>query len=97
MFDVSPIQILIVVVIALLVFGPRRLPEIGRMLGRGVREFRTVMTVSDPPPPPAARAGGEWTAEEGDDELDGVVVPGETPPRGAGEGAAAASPSRERD
>lgn len=33
-------EIVIVLVIALLVFGPKRLPELGRSLGRGIREFR---------------------------------------------------------
>jgi sec-independent protein translocase protein TatA len=33
-------EIAIVLVIALLVFGPKRLPELGRSLGRGIREFR---------------------------------------------------------
>jgi sec-independent protein translocase protein TatA len=39
-FDISPIQIIIVLVIALLVFGPKRLPEMGRQLGKGMREFK---------------------------------------------------------
>jgi sec-independent protein translocase protein TatA len=33
-------EIVIVLVIALLIFGPKRLPQMGRTLGRGVREFR---------------------------------------------------------
>lgn len=33
-------EIAIVLVIALIVFGPKRLPELGRSLGRGIREFR---------------------------------------------------------
>ena len=41
MFNVTPIQIIIVLAIALMVFGPKRLPELGRSLGRGLRDFRS--------------------------------------------------------
>lgn len=44
MFDISPVQILLVLAVALLVFGPRRLPEMGRGLGRGIRDFREGLT-----------------------------------------------------
>lgn len=33
-------EIIIVLVIALIIFGPKRLPELGNSLGRGIREFR---------------------------------------------------------
>jgi sec-independent protein translocase protein TatA len=38
--SLGPAEILVILVIALLVFGPNRLPEIGRQVGRGVREIR---------------------------------------------------------
>ena len=38
--SIGPAEIIIVLVIALLVFGPSRLPQMGRSLGRGVREFK---------------------------------------------------------
>jgi sec-independent protein translocase protein TatA len=39
-FNIGPMELVIVLVIALLVLGPKRLPEVGRSLGRGLREFR---------------------------------------------------------
>jgi sec-independent protein translocase protein TatA len=36
----SPVHLIIVLVIALLIFGPRRLPEIGSGLGKTIREFK---------------------------------------------------------
>jgi sec-independent protein translocase protein TatA len=45
--DFSLWQIAIVLLIALLVFGPKRLPELGRSLGQGMREFRDSITGKD--------------------------------------------------
>jgi sec-independent protein translocase protein TatA len=46
-FDISPIQIIIVLAIALLIFGPKRFPEMGRNLGRGIRDFKSGITGED--------------------------------------------------
>src|SRR5688572_6044966 len=40
MFDIGLQEMLVIGVIALLVFGPSKLPELGRMVGRALREFR---------------------------------------------------------
>ena len=40
MANVGPLEIGLVLVIALIVFGPKRLPELGQSLGRGIREFK---------------------------------------------------------
>lgn len=38
--NVGPLEIAIVLVIALIVFGPKKLPELGRSVGSGIKEFR---------------------------------------------------------
>src|SRR5436190_7237415 len=40
MFDIGLQELLVIGVLALLVFGPSKLPELGRMFGRAMREFR---------------------------------------------------------
>jgi sec-independent protein translocase protein TatA len=40
--QLGPLEILVIFVVALLVFGPQKLPEIGRQVGKGIREFRRV-------------------------------------------------------
>jgi sec-independent protein translocase protein TatA len=45
----SPTHIVALLLIALLLFGARRLPEIGRSLGSGMREFKDSVTGSDKP------------------------------------------------
>ncbi len=39
-FGIQPIHIVIIVVIALLIFGPKSLPEVGRWIGRSMSELR---------------------------------------------------------
>jgi TatA/E family protein of Tat protein translocase len=39
-FNVGPVELIIVLIIALLVVGPRRLPEMGNAVGKTIREFR---------------------------------------------------------
>ena len=47
MFDPSWEKLLIVLVVALIVLGPRKLPEVGRSLGRGIREFKDGVSGND--------------------------------------------------
>ena len=44
---IGPMEILLLGLVALLVFGPKRLPEMGRSLGRGMREFKDSVTGDD--------------------------------------------------
>jgi TatA/E family protein of Tat protein translocase len=39
-FNIGPLELMVILVIALLVVGPKRLPEVGRSIGKGLREFR---------------------------------------------------------
>jgi sec-independent protein translocase protein TatA len=39
-FQVGPLELVVVLAIALIVLGPKKLPEVGRSLGRGMREFK---------------------------------------------------------
>jgi TatA/E family protein of Tat protein translocase len=65
MLDIGLQEILLILAIALLVFGPKRLPELGRALGRAMREFRrasdefrstleTNLQLNEPDPTPSA-------------------------------------------
>lgn len=45
----QPTHLLFVLVVALLVLGPKRLPEVGRALGRGLRDFRTAISGEESP------------------------------------------------
>ncbi len=45
--NIGPLEIIIVLVIVLIIFGPKRLPDLGRSLGRGMREFKDSVTGKD--------------------------------------------------
>lgn len=84
MFDIGLQEMLIIGVLALLVFGPSKLPELGRMVGRALREFRrasdefrstveTNLHINDPDPLPEIVAAPEPVAAA-------PVLPSETEP-----------------
>jgi sec-independent protein translocase protein TatA len=45
--NVGPLEIAVVLIIALIVFGPKRLPELGRSAGKGMREFKNSIAGGD--------------------------------------------------
>ena len=49
----TPWHIILLLVIALLLFGGKRLPEMGKALGHGMREFKDAVTGNSPPEPDA--------------------------------------------
>jgi sec-independent protein translocase protein TatA len=46
--NVGPMELVIVLVVALIVLGPKRLPEVGRSLGNGIREFKDSLSHAGP-------------------------------------------------
>jgi len=74
--NIGPLELAIVLIIALVIFGPKRLPELGKSVGRGIREFKSSISGDDdepqpqpkiesaqPPPPPSESAQGEKADE----------------------------------
>ena len=72
--NIGPQELFFLFLIVLLVFGAKRIPEIGRSLGKGIQEFKkgmrdveTELQLSDKPttpPPPAPAAPSQTTVEE---------------------------------
>ena len=53
MFGIGVPELILILVVGLIVFGPGKLPEMGRTLGKGIREFRkasNALTAAEPPP-----------------------------------------------
>lgn len=46
----NPIHLLFIAAVALIVLGPKRLPELAKALGHGIREFREAINTQPPPP-----------------------------------------------
>ncbi len=47
----TPTHLLLVAIVALILFGPKRLPELGKGLGEGIRALKEGMKDTPPPPP----------------------------------------------
>jgi sec-independent protein translocase protein TatA len=42
--NIGPLELAVVLIIALVVLGPKRLPDVGRSVGKGMREFKDAIT-----------------------------------------------------
>jgi sec-independent protein translocase protein TatA len=52
----GPLELIIILVVVLVIFGPKRLPDLGRSLGKGMREFKDSVTSDDKDELPQSRA-----------------------------------------
>ena len=89
MFGIGMPELLLLFVLALLVFGPKKLPEIGKQLGRALGELRRASEelkegwaaeVAAVDEPPASPAGGAAAPAEPAPATPPAPAPGETPP-----------------
>jgi sec-independent protein translocase protein TatA len=73
--NVGPLEIALLLLLALLLFGAKRLPEIGRSLGSGMREFKDSVTgnsKSDDPPAELPVSTQQTTAHSPERENESV-------------------------
>jgi sec-independent protein translocase protein TatA len=68
--NVGPLELAIVAIIALVIFGPKRLPELGRSMGKGIRELKSSLSGDDEGDKPEIESG----ADRADAAIDGEVV-----------------------
>jgi sec-independent protein translocase protein TatA len=82
-FNIGPTELIVILIVALIVFGPKRLPEIGRTLGRSLNEFRRASSdlrrelEVDVKDEPASGAGAPSTTS---DAVAPAAQAGEQPP-----------------
>lgn len=73
--NVGPLELAVVAIIALVVFGPKRLPELGRSMGKGIREFKGSLSGDDGPDDQAAIE----SAKNGGDPVEDLKEPTDEP------------------
>jgi sec-independent protein translocase protein TatA len=85
--NIGPLELIIILAIALLIVGPRRLPEMGSAFGRTIREFRKASTEITDSTSIAAEASPAATAQP--NTLTGQATPNVTTPAGSASAASA--------
>jgi sec-independent protein translocase protein TatA len=62
--NIGPLELVIVLIVVLVIFGPKRLPELGRSLGGGLREFKDSITGKNRDEEPKSAAEVEAAHDE---------------------------------
>ena len=62
--NIGPLEVGLVLIICLIIFGPRRLPEFGRSLGGGLRGFKDSLTGADEASPEAGQLASQTDQSE---------------------------------
>jgi len=57
----QPMHLLVIFGIALIVFGPKKLPELGKGIGEGIRGFKSAMYAGEEKPGSTTGSVGEWS------------------------------------
>jgi sec-independent protein translocase protein TatA len=73
--NIGPLELAVVLIIALVIFGPKRLPELGKSMGKGIREFKSSIAGEDEDDDDEERKPPELERESGKEEpVEGEVV-----------------------
>jgi sec-independent protein translocase protein TatA len=77
MANVGPLEVVVVLIIALVILGPKRLPEIGSSLGKGMRDFKSALAGEhDAEEKQAPEAKPQQQLPVADERARGIADPG---------------------
>jgi sec-independent protein translocase protein TatA len=102
MFNIGPPELIIILVLALIIFGPKRLPEIGKTVGKSLKEFRTASAdirrelregLEEHPAAPGTPTSNGEAADAGVAAV--TAAAGDTPASAEGPGTASPHPVQE--